>query len=73
MKPHVRFALLLAAGLAGLTAALGLFFVANPIGISQWIAGGALGRLDLEKRTVETPRGPQTYYRGGTGARPVVL
>ncbi|MEM1179015.1 MAG: alpha/beta hydrolase [Acidobacteriota bacterium] len=73
MKPHVRFAILLGTGIAGVTAVLGLFFATNPIGVSRWVASGALERMELEKMTVETDRGLQIYYRGGSSPRVLVL
>lgn len=73
MKPPVRFALGLVAVMLAVTAALGLYFFSNPIGISLWIARSSLERMDVEKNTLTLERGELVYYNGGTGRETLVL
>lgn len=66
---------------AGVTAAAGAYFYANPVGIGVYLARQGLVRAGLEKRQIDGPAGKLTYFRskggqdgdGQGGPAPLVL
>lgn len=70
-----RKRLFFGAGLGLLAAALALFvsFVAQPFWYFEKIGKALLRRAGLERATLETPRGPLVYFRGGSGETLVLV
>lgn len=68
-KPKSKKSLVLTIVLVmvGLTAAIGGYFVANPVGISIVLARQGLVSVGLEKREVAGPRGRLVYFAGKEG------
>lgn len=50
-----------------------VFFYSNPVGVSLWMTRRALGSAGLEHRTVDGPRGEQSFWDGGQGRTLVLL
>ncbi|MDY7091972.1 MAG: alpha/beta hydrolase [Acidobacteriota bacterium] len=50
-----------------------VFFYSNPVGVSLWMTRRALGSSGLEHRTVDGPRGEQSFWDGGQGRTLVLL
>lgn len=67
--------LLLASGLALLAAAVagGLWFWRHPLDVFHTLSRRALRRAGLEERTLASPAGLQTVFRGGRGPAIVLL
>ena len=76
-KPKSKKSLVLTLVLlaAGVTAAVGAYFYANPVGIGIYLARQGLIRAGLEKREIDGPRGKLAYFRSqeGAGGAPLVL